>query len=206
MPFPLGTSRSAALVCSWTHADAAAACVQARKHGSTQPSERINLRRVQLVRALLDDSSRHVRVDNLPASISEAELRSALARTPDVASIKLLQGSSGHGGGGGRVSKNGCATRSALLELSSATAVEGAVAKLSGLVLDGRPLAARRAAAGGEARAALQALVDAHQDTLARQGGSGASEVCAQLVSWICTLLTPSMERLHARWSRLNAL
>lgn len=148
--------------------------VQACKLGSTEPDPAINLRRVQLVRLLLENSSNHLCIDNLPASLSEAELHAALSHAPGISGVTLLPRRPN------RVPMNGSFAGSALLQLVSADAVNATADKLNGLVLDGHTLSVRRAGTGYEAQVALQSLMDAHQQRLKRGGALVlAGKVCS---------------------------
>jgi hypothetical protein len=149
--------------------------VQACKLGSTEPGPAINLRLVQLVRLLLENSSNHLCIDNLPASVSEAELHAALSHTPGISGVTLLPRRPS------RIGMNGSLSGSALLQLVSADAVNATADKLNGLVLDGHTLSARRAGTGYDAQVALQSLVDAHQQRL-----KGREQAQAGKVRFLC--------------------
>ena len=136
---------------------------------------------MQLVRAIVEGTSSHVIVDDIPGGASQAELREALRQLPSVAAVTLLPPL--QAGVQAAAPENGKqhqqAPQRALLQLASSSAVDCAIEQINAMQLGGAALRAKPAMAVADAQAALQALIDEHEKRL--QHGSaqnGHAEVC----------------------------
>lgn len=177
--------------------------LQAHKNGVAEPSAKLCLPRVALAVALVSNSDTKVLVEGLPGSLTESECVAALRAIPAVISVSLVpdattvEAPNGAAAGAqdsveaedgpkngtqGTKSRPGAGAtpehRSAVLEVATAAAVQPLVSHLEMIKVGGCELRARLLLEPSETEAAVQALIDAHENQM--RGGNDSVDVVGQ--------------------------